>query len=474
MQKFSPSLLLGKMRGMASTITIILVVFTGLVLTGVLFYVHGKSMMEAQLQEKLRNTAALSALYIDGDVVEKIKKGDTLTSSLALRQIVTKLRDVRTSVSNIESVYIMRKTKNPNQHEFVADVDLGSTQEQLDKNKDGKVDESEQPANPGDLYDWRSFPKLGSEAFQFPTVDDSIGTDKWGPTISGYAPIHTSDGRIVGTIGIDMSARDFIEITRNLFSPVALLLVLIASLSIGSGSVLFLWRRRMELLQRLEIERSGLLRLAFHQLGGPLTIISWSIEELEQEGPASIQRTIANIQEGVTRLMGILKTLKDADLVHAGKLDYKPELISLSSILEKVVKESGAKLATHRQRVEMDLDPSVIINLDAKLIAGVAHELLTNASDFSPDQSTIVLRSRKAGAFAEFEVEDHGHGIPKHDLPRIFGEFTRASNATKYKADGNGLGLYIIKGIVERSGGKISIDSTEGKGTKVVVRLKMA
>lgn len=463
-----------KIRSVASTIFVVTLVCGSLILTGVLFYVHGRNMMEDQLKEKLRNTAALSALNISGDMVEKIHAGATIKTSPELATIVHTLSQIRDSVSNIESVYILRKTKNPAEHEFVADVDLTSTNERLDKNKNGIVDESEKAAQPGDLYDWRAFPKLGTEAFQFPTVDDTIGTDKWGPAISGYAPIRASDGRIVGTIGIDMSAQDFIEITRNLFSPVALLLVLLAALSIGSGSVLFLWRRRMELLQKLEIERSGLLRLAFHQLGGPLTIISWSIEELEQEGPASIQRPIANIQEGVTRLMGILKTLKDADQVHAGKLDYKPELISLSAILEKVVKEAGAKLAMHRQTVTLDLDPSIVINLDAKLIAGVAQELLTNASDFSPEKSEIVIRSRKSGSYAEFEVEDHGHGIPKHDLPRIFGEFTRGSNATKYKADGNGLGLYIIKGIVERAGGKIGIDSVEGKGTKITVKLKMA
>ena len=474
MQKFTSRLSFGKIRSILPTISIILIVTIALVLIGVLFYVYGRGMMETQLKEKLRNTAALSALNISGDVIEKIQNGATIESSPELRSVVQKLNDVRNSISNIESVYILRKTENPAMHEFVADVDLTSSKDVLDKNRDGVVDESEMPANPGELYNWSAFPKLETEAFQFATVDDEIGKDKWGATISGYAPIHTSDGRAVATIGIDMSANDFIRSTRNLFSPVAFLLVLFAAVSIGSGSVLFLWRRRVELLQKLEIERSGLLRLAFHQLGGPLTIISWSIEELEQEGPASIQRPIANIQEGVTRLMGILKTLKDADQVHAGKLDYKPELISLSSILEKVVKEAGAKLAMHRQTVKLDLDPSIIINLDAKLIAGVAQELLTNASDFSPEKSEIVLRSRASGSYATFEVEDHGHGIPKHDLPRIFGEFTRGSNATKYKADGNGLGLYIIKGIVERAGGKISIDSVEGKGTTVTVKLKMA
>ena len=73
-----------------------------------------------------------------------------------------------------------------------------------------------------------------------------------------------------------------------------------------------------------------------------------------------------------------------------------------------------------------------------------------------------------------FEIEDHGCGIPRKDIERIFDEFTRGSNATKFKADGNGLGLYIVHGIVKRSGGTIRVKSEEGKGTKVTVRLPIA
>ncbi len=74
---------------------------------------------------------------------------------------------------------------------------------------------------------------------------------------------------------------------------------------------------------------------------------------------------------------------------------------------------------------------------------------------------------------AELQIEDHGCGIPKKDLQRIFGEFIRASNANKFKADGNGLGLYIVKGIVERAGGTVGLESHEGMGTTVIVRLPM-
>jgi signal transduction histidine kinase len=114
------------------------------------------------------------------------------------------------------------------------------------------------------------------------------------------------------------------------------------------------------------------------------------------------------------------------------------------------------------------------MNLDPKLIAGVAEELLTNAIDFSRDGSTIEIRSQRKKRHAEFTIEDHGCGIPKRDLPRLFGEFTRGSNATKFKADGNGLGLYIVRGVIEHAGGTVSIESREGSGTTVTVRLPLA
>ncbi|MSR67975.1 ATP-binding protein [Candidatus Peribacteria bacterium] len=98
-------------------------------------------------------------------------------------------------------------------------------------------------------------------------------------------------------------------------------------------------------------------------------------------------------------------------------------------------------------------------------------ELLTNAMDFSPDRAEIIVRLRKDGTTACLEVQDFGCGIPTRDLSRVCDEFARGSNATRFKADGNGLGLYIVKGVVTRAGGKVSIASHEAKGTTVTVRL---
>jgi signal transduction histidine kinase len=453
---------------------IALIVIVALIFTGMLFVQRSQSLMETQLKDKLRSTAAAAAMQFRGEEIETIRSGNTMQRSTALRDTVLKLAMLKQSITNVRFAYIMRHTKDPKFLEFVADGDLALTDAELDTNGDGQVDENEEASHPGDLYDWSEFPMLESEAFLHPTTDEHIAQDQWGGTLSGYAPIRTQEGIVVGILGIDMAASDYIRLSQSLFSPVAFLLIALAAVCIGGSSVLLLWKRRADALERLEIERSGLLRLAFHQLGGPLTIISWSLQELEESGLDSIRRIVANIEEGVKRLTNILKTLKEADLVHAGKIELKPEFASLTSILKDVSKDLGVRLAARKQTLQLDLTENVTMRLDPKLIAGVATELLTNAIDFSPVGGTITIRSKLEGRHAVFEVEDKGCGIPKKDLGGIFDEFRRGSNATKFKADGNGLGLYIVKGIVERSGGTILIRSREGEGTTVRVRLPIA
>ena len=438
---------------------------------GTLFFIKGTQIMRNQLKDKLRSTAAAASMQFDAEVIARIQSGATMLSSSDLQKTVGQLQTLRDYVTNVRFAYIMRRTNDPMKLAFVAEADMAGTKEELDDNHNGILEQDELPAKPGELYDITTVHSLREEAFLRPSSDEDIVVDQWGATISGYAPIKDERGQAIAILGIDMNADDFISLSRSAFSPLALMLTALAFLSVSGGILAYLWKRRLESLEQLEIERSGLLRLAFHQLGGPLTIINWSMEELEDEGAQSVKRTIANVKEGVKRLTKILKTLKDADLVHARKIEYKPEFSSLTNVLQEVVRDAGMQLASRRQTVKLELAENITMRLDPKLIAGVAQELLTNAIDFSPDGGIVVVRSRKEGNITEFEIEDSGCGIPKRDLDRLFNEFTRGSNATKFKADGNGLGLYIVRGIVERAGGKVIIKSQEGKGTIAIVRL---
>ena len=134
--------------------------------------------------------------------------------------------------------------------------------------------------------------------------------------------------------------------------------------------------------------------------------------------------------------------------------------------------KAQATVERRKQTLELVVPKSkVVVMVEKKLLSGVIMELIENASAYSPANSTITVRVAGKEGYVDIEVRDQGYGIPAKDLPKIFGKFVRGSNANTYRPDGNGLGLYIAKGIVTGAGGKIWVKSQEGKGTSVYVRL---
>ena len=446
-----------------------------IVLFGVMathFYIGGRSLMEDQLKQRLQNIAAAAAMQFEGENIESIEDGVTIETSRNLREIAERLHRIKEEVPDIRFAYIMRKSNVDHHLKFVADADLVATKEELDKNKNNTIDEDEKPAITGELYDTRAFPSMQEKAFTMPIADNDFATDQWGTVISGYAPIRKSDGTVVAIVGIDMSAEEFLEKSESLFSPLVFFAVLFCSIGIALYAIYTVWKWWRRDMVRLENERSGLLRLAFHQLGGPLSIINWSIEELEEKDRTpAIERVITNIKIGVERLDGIFKMLKDADMVHAHTVLYHPSRTSLSSLVTKCVKQLGRTLALRRQRIELILDDTLTIPLDEKLIETVITELCMNAIYFSSEGGVITVLTKRMNDHCTITISDHGCGIPTADMHRLFEQFTRGSNATKYRADGNGLGLYIAKGIVESAKGMISLQSSEGEGTTVTVTI---
>jgi signal transduction histidine kinase len=92
--------------------------------------------------------------------------------------------------------------------------------------------------------------------------------------------------------------------------------------------------------------------------------------------------------------------------------------------------------------------------------------LLLNAIKYTPENGEITLSAKDQNDFVLMELADTGIGIPQDEIPRVFDEFYRATNAKKFEKDGTGLGLSIVKQIIERHGGKIWVDSREDIGTK--------
>jgi two-component system phosphate regulon sensor histidine kinase PhoR len=119
-----------------------------------------------------------------------------------------------------------------------------------------------------------------------------------------------------------------------------------------------------------------------------------------------------------------------------------------------------------------NVDPSVgqIVG-DEFSINEMLMNLIFNAVKYTPDNKNVQLEAKVQDDYVQIDISDTGIGIPAEELPNIFDEFFRASNAKKKEKEGTGLGLSIVKQIVERHDGKISVQSQEGQGTTFTVTL---
>lgn len=441
------------------------------------FYERSQEVLQQQLRERLSAIAAAAALSIDGDSLDAIRTAEDIHTP-AYRELVQKL-DVIRRATGMRFTYLMRRTSDPMLLEFVADADAALTERQLDVNGNGRVDPDEEAGYPGELYDVSETPTLQGPAFERPVADPALTVDQWGILVSGYAPVYRKDGTVSAVLGIDIRADEFFRIARRIFSPEALGLVLFAAIAIAGGIGTLWERRRIDMLKRINSERSGLLRLTFHQLGEPLTIMKWSLETLRdetdnQELKHLVDEHVICMDEGLGRLNSIIDTLQLAEKVELDTLEYLPVPSQLRAIIDNAVAEWDSSLRKRNQMVSVIMDHDVMLPIDKTLLMLVLRQLLVNAIEYSNEGASIAVHVTQQSKTVTIAVQDEGCGIPKEDMAHLFEKYRRAGNAHLKKPDGNGLGLYIARGIIEKAGGRMWVESDLGKGTTVYFTLPIA
>lgn len=437
-------------------------------------FVRSSAALERQLRETLRATAVTAAHAIDGDDLAFIAGPEDMAKPEYVR-VWGVLRNVVADVPQARFAYVLRRTDDPDTLSFVADADAyaGAPILAADRDGNGTVDSDEEPSYPGERYDVADIPALRDRAFREPTTDPRITIDQWGTLLSGYAPVrsHTT-GEVVAVLGIDMDAAEFVRNTRSILSPFAVILIMILTCILAAGVALLVESRQLSALARVNAERSGLLQLTFHQLGEPITILQWAIESLD-DGKDDVEtlkkilpENLVDMHEGVRRLGSIIDTLQEAEKVELRAFENHPVEQDLKTFTEEAV----AIAAPSSTRVSIEASDGTF-SFDPHLLTIVLRRIIENALEFSRADTAVRVRAMGDGRWLGFDVSDAGCGIPSKDLPRLFEKYRRASNATNMKPDGNGLGLYIARGILEIMGGDIHIESTEGQGTTVSIRV---
>ncbi len=224
-------------------------------------------------------------------------------------------------------------------------------------------------------------------------------------------------------------------------------------------------------LKQLEQARIGFISIASHQLRTPLTSMRWFAEML-LGGDAGIisedqRHFVERIYEGTDRMIGLVNLLLQIARVEAGRIKVEPKPIDFKNVIRGLTIALKANLEAKSQTVDVQTtpDPFPAVPMDQEVIWQVFQNLLSNASRYGPPKSAIEVRVVSKDPMVEVSVQDHGIGIPKDAQGRIFEKFFRADNALKLVPEGSGLGLSLVKSLVEGWGGKIWFESEEGKGT---------
>lgn len=237
-------------------------------------------------------------------------------------------------------------------------------------------------------------------------------------------------------------------------------------------------RQREELDRLLAQERhvNALQRqfvtMASHEFRTPLAIIDAAAQRLSRtkttHNPEYVEEKSAQIRSAVLRMVDLMESILSAGRLETGKTTLKPERLSLAELIETCCARQTDIRKSHTFHMDLSHLPQTIL-ADRVTIEQVFTNLLSNAVKYAPEAPDIHIRTWKKNGMSYVSIQDAGIGMDAEDLPKLFQPYYRARSATGIA--GTGIGLNIVKQIIDLHGGSISVESALGRGTTFTVAL---
>jgi PAS domain S-box-containing protein len=234
-----------------------------------------------------------------------------------------------------------------------------------------------------------------------------------------------------------------------------------------------------ERAQRATRAREDLLAVVSHDLKNPLSVILMNLgmlltpsESSESEDRRRSRQKLTTIKRSADRMTHLINDLLDMTSIEAGRLSVELTPLAAAPLVSAALEELSPLAATKSLRLASKLPADLpAIFADAARLQQVLANLLGNAIKFTPEGGTITVHAEPCGDAVRFFVADTGSGIAQEDLTFIFDRFWQAQRTARL---GTGLGLFIVRGIVEAHGGKVWVESKAGVGTTFFFTLPVA
>ena len=215
-----------------------------------------------------------------------------------------------------------------------------------------------------------------------------------------------------------------------------------------------------------------------HELRNPLnSIVGWThLLESGKLSEADREKAIERITRNVKTQAKLVEELLDFSRLSTGKLQLKLERLNASELAQTACETFRAAAKAKNVDLDCRIDlPDLTVLADAERLRQILSNLLSNAVKFTPEGGSVVAHVRRNGPTIEFEVRDTGAGIDAEFLPHVFDPFRQASSGPRQPLQGVGIGLTIVKRLVELHGGRVTARSDgPGKGASFVVELPVA
>ncbi len=224
--------------------------------------------------------------------------------------------------------------------------------------------------------------------------------------------------------------------------------------------------------KKLDEAKSEFVSLAAHELRSPLSKVRWYSESLMKQSADKkvVSDYITEIYASTMRMTSLVNMLLNASKVELGTLPNQPEEIDLIQVTRDILETYKQEIKSKHIKIFQNYKKvSIPVFMDPGLVRIIIENLISNAIKYTPDLGRVEITMNLEGKEVLVKVKDSGIGIPEEQKKFIFTKLFRADNVKKQYPNGTGLGLYLVKAVVDKLGGEINFESVEGQGTEFIV-----